>query len=772
MNIKPLSLVFLLVILGSICINAFAQGKIEGFVTEKSTGKAIVGAHVSIGKTIKATNAKGEFLFENIAEGSYRLKVSSIGFAGQEITVAVFNGKTERINIALQEDEIFIDEVVVTATRTESRVGDIPGRIEVITPEKITLTSYQSVDELLSLLPGVQTARSFGLFSFRSTVSMRGVSGKEQARTLVLLNGVPVNKADGGSVNWNLISTGEIERIEIVKGPGSALYGGNAMGGIINIVNKKPTETIEGSVTASYGTYNTKGVNAKFAGKLTNGFYWATNGLFRNSDGYITQSIADQQSNAYITESTFEEKVLHFKTGYGTSEKFTAEVDLSLFDDVRATGEQVFQPLGNTREYDTYQVRSVFTGKSGNFSWSASTFFQREFYKRVSEWMRDDYTWYDVLSVRSDYGILTSTNYTINNHTLTTGVDVRLGEVDASDIYYTSTDQVDNRGKMDFYGFYLQDEISLYENTLKFIAGIRYDLARFYDGEFVIHSPSAETNFMWQYQFANQDDVNWGAFSPRLSLQFKPNGQYRVYASYSRGFRPSVLDDLCRSGRVRGGFKVANPNLKPEYLDNFEIGGDYKPLEWLRVAGSAFRSMGRDFLYYVSTGDSIDMGFGPRPIMIRENISEVEIVGFEADFNASPLRFLNLFGGYAYASSKIVGYKPLAEGDFDLTGKYLTDVPMHSFTFGAYVKTKYVNAGLTSRYTGKMYINDQNAYDDWVLSNQLPAAFTIDLKLSKQFLKHVDISLNIQNILDKKIYESSLSVGPGRFIMLEVGAKI
>jgi iron complex outermembrane receptor protein len=217
---------------------------------------------------------------------------------------------------------------------------------------------------------------------------------------------------------------------------------------------------------------------------------------------------------------------------------------------------------------------------------------------------------------------------------------------------------------------------------------------------------------------------------------------------------------------------VANPNLTPEYLNNFEVGGDYKPKEWLRLAASAFYSLGSDFLYYVSTGDSIDMGFGPRPIMIRSNISQVEIVGFEADFTASPLRYLTLFGSYAFASSKITGYKPIDPNDFNLEGKYLTDVPMHSFVFGTFVRTQWINAGVTSKYTGKMYINDQNAYDDWVLSNQLPAAFTIDVKISREFFRHVDISLNIQNILDKKIYESSLSVGPGRFLMLEVKAKI
>lgn len=763
-----ISIFFLLL---SLSFGSHAQPNIKGVVKDKSTSTPLGSVHITIGRQGVATNAQGEFSFTKLAKGSYTVNASLVGYKPQQQRVQVAD-KDVYIEFFLEEEDVFIDEVVVSATRTESRIGDIPGRVELITPERISMSSYQSVDELLALLPGVHTARSYGLFSFRATVSMRGVSAKEQARTLVLLNGMPVNKADGGSVNWNLISTGEVERIEVIKGPGSALYGGNAMGGIINVVTKKPAETIEGSISAHYGTYNTKGLNAKLAGKLNNGFYWAANGLFRNSDGYITQSFADQQENPYIVNSTFEEKVLHVKTGYDGGAKFSAEIDFTLFDDVRTTGEQVYQPLGNTREYDTYQIRSIFRGKLGKVNWNASTFFQREDYKRVSEWMKDDYTWYDVLSLRSDYGVLTSTNYSVGRHTITGGVDVRLGQVDASDVYYTSTDQVDNRGKMDFYGIYLQDEISLFDNKVNVTAGLRYDYARFYDGEFIIYRPSAETSFMDGYQFSGQDPVSWGAFSPRLSAQYKPSDTYRIYASYSRGFRPSVLDDLCRSGRVRGGFKVANPNLTPEYLNNFEVGGDYKPAPWIRVAASTFFSKGRDFLYYVSTGETIEMGFGPRPVMVRSNISEVDILGVEADFTATPVRYLTLFGGYAFASSKISGYTPIDPNDFDLTGKYLTDVPMHSFSAGAFFRHRIVNVGLTSRYTGKMYINDQNVYDDWVLSNQLPSKFTIDLKLSRELLNHVDISLNIQNILDKKIYESNLSVGPGRFIILEVKTKI
>jgi len=625
-------------------------------------------------------------------------------------------------------------------------------------------------------LPGVQVSRSFGIFSTKSSVTMRGLSGNEQARTLVLLDGIPVNKSDGGSVNWNLISTGVVERVEVVKGPGSALYGGNAMGGIINVITSKPQKTFQGSISSEYGTFNTKGLRVNLGGKLGNeankGLYWNANTFYRKSDGYITQSEADQQANPFIVASNVNEKSFNLKTGYMNGQKFNADVDFSLYDGIRGTGEKVYQPNGNQTEYLTYQFRTNLNGTVGKVNWNTSLFLLNEEYKKVNEYFKDDYTWYNVLSVRRDLGLLTGANYIIGDHSVTTGFDVRNGQVDASDIYYTSTDKVDNNGKMNFYGIYLQDEISL-PRYFKLLLGLRYDFARFYDGSFIIQNPSAETTFLDQYQFSGLDDKRWGAFSPRISLQYRPNESFRVYGGYSRGFRPSVLDDLCRSGRIKGGLKVANPNLKPEYLDNFEIGGDVVLMKTLKLSASTYYSMGTDFLYYISTGDSIDMGFGGRPIMIRSNISNVKIYGAEFDFSYSITPSISLFGNYAFNSAKITGYRPLSASDpINLEGKFLTDVPQQSFAAGTFVRTKLVNAGLTCKYNGEMYINDQNVYDEIVLSSKYPAWFTLDLRLTRDLFRYAKVTLTLQNLLDKKIYDSKGAVGPGRFITFELTVKI
>ncbi|HOZ15476.1 MAG TPA: TonB-dependent receptor [Tenuifilaceae bacterium] len=750
---------------------------ISGYVNDSGNGLPLIGVNVTVDKRGTLTDENGFFKVNIEKSGVVQVAFSYVGYRKEVKYFEFKEGENISINVLLSKDNILIEEIVVSATRSENRISEIPGRINLITPERLLLTASQTADEVLALLPGVQVSRSFGLFSHKSSVTMRGLSGNEQARTLVLIDGVPVNKADGGSVNWNLISTGDVERIEVVKGPGSALYGGNAMGGVINIVNRRPTKKLEGNASIDYGTYNTQGVKARLAGRVgvdsLKYFYWSTNANYRKSDGYITQSEADQLANPFIVKSTFNEKSVNLKTGFANGNKINAEIDFTYYDDMRGSGEKVYQPEGNTTDHDTYQIRSTVKGNNAKLGWNISLFYLQEKYAKVNESFKGEYAWYDVFSDRTDYGLMSSFDYKMKKHTLTAGYDVRIGAVDASDIYYTSTDKVDNRGKMDFYGVYLQDEISTFNDKVKVLLGLRYDFARFYDGAFIIHNPSSETVFMDQYQFSGIDDVEWVALSPRVSIHYKPNDELRFYATYSRGFRPSVLDDLCRSGRVRGGFKVANPNLKPEYLDNFEVGADYRPFNWLKLSSSIFYSKGTDFLYYVSTGDSIDMGFGDRPIMIRSNISDVRIYGFEFDFTASPLRYLNVFGNYAYSVPKISDYKPLYTDDpVDLSGKYLTDVPKHSLAFGAIFQNKeIVNVGITFKYVGEVFVNDQNVYDEIVRSNVYPSTITLDLKVSREFLQSITTSLSVQNIFDKQVYDSKGAVGPGRFIIASIGAK-
>ncbi len=146
-----------------------------------------------------------------------------------------------------------LEPIVVTATRTEKSLSDVPAAVSVVTSQDIESRNIQKVDEAVDLVPGVFDKRSKGLDT-TGYVIMRGIPS--QVRNLVLLDGEPLNNGYTGIVNWNSLNPEDIARIEVARGPFSSLYGGNAMGGVINILTKTPQER-EVTIKSGYGSDNT-----------------------------------------------------------------------------------------------------------------------------------------------------------------------------------------------------------------------------------------------------------------------------------------------------------------------------------------------------------------------------------------------------------------------------------------------------------------------------------------------------------------------------------
>jgi len=773
-RLKGLIALFLIFFLASVSVKS--QSCISGKVTAKPAGKAVGEANISAGKG-KGTisDAAGNFRLCGLKTDTVSIVVSYLGYESHTISIRLRPGENELAEISLDPLPVTMDELVVTATRTDNSMLNTPVRVNLISPRQLGNIPVQNIDEALRYAPGINYNRPFGIFSTKANVMMRGLSGKEQGRVLVLLDGVPLNKSDGGTVDWNLVDVNSVRKIEIIKGAGSALYGGNAMGGIINIISGKPEAPLFLRASLDVGSFHTRGARLNSGGVKNlkndkNSFFWLLNSFYKISDGYITQSEADVKANPYIIKSDMRETGANLKTGVNLGSKHAIEASVNYYNDRRGTGEKVYQPEGNTTDHDSWGVTMNYRGKIGTVNAVSSVYILNEDYKKVNEYLKDDYTWYEVLSTRRDYGWMTTFSRSAGkSQQLTGGFDFKNGSVDAYDKYYTSTDIVYNEGKMNTWALFAQDEISLIGDRLRIIAGLRYDMASFYDGSFRIQDPTMETVFMSGYQAPEMPVQNHNAFSPRLSAQYKWNKNNRFYAMFSRGFRASVLDDLCRSGRIKGGFKIANPALKPEYLNNYETGFDLKPVEKALFSASLFYSRGKDFQYYVSNGQTIDMGFGDRPIFIRANISEVEIYGAESEVRYDILTDLSIFANYAYSHSVILNYSKIANNDtIDLSGNYLTDVPAHIFSCGATWSNRILNTGLFVRYSGPMYINDQNTVDEILLSDRYPGYTTIDLKLSKSFLKHYKASLNIQNLMNVKYYDSKYAVCPGRFISAEI----
>jgi len=255
---------------------AIASGQfISGKIIDSCTGKGVPDATIRwiLDKTGTSTNSEGAFSIGRSAFANDSLEVSHLAY---KTTYISCRGLVPGISIGVPLEPLLhtMPILVVTATREEQDLMRIPQKTTVIDSMLLHALPLQSIDDALIYSSGVMIDRPLGIFAAKSVVTMRGLSGNEQGRTLVLMDGIPINKSDGGTVNYNLIDPLLTERIEVVKGPSSALYGGNAMGGVINIISAFPKEKLSGRVKLGYGTYNAMIGILAFPASLTAGLLW------------------------------------------------------------------------------------------------------------------------------------------------------------------------------------------------------------------------------------------------------------------------------------------------------------------------------------------------------------------------------------------------------------------------------------------------------------------------------------------------------------------
>ncbi|MEI6683063.1 MAG: TonB-dependent receptor [Bacteroidota bacterium] len=657
-----------------------------------------------------------------------------------------------------------LPEFFVTATRTREKSEEIPARLRSITAGEIDRMPANNADGLLEMLPGVNIDRVNGIFSKNASITMHGLNGTP--RTLVLLDGIPLNKADGGGINWNRIIPETLDRIEVANGPTSSVYGGNAMSGVINLITARPAAKLQGLVKTFVGSCGTYGGLISLGGKTgkgERGFYYQVNGFYRQGDGYVIVPEATRTSNDVKT--SLMEKMVLAKAGYQYANKSYTEVEYSYYEDKRGDGFRVFEPAGGYNAYPTHALRATSNNRFNRFSLLVSAFYQDEFYHRLSETVAakkgNKYSLFKTDSRRIDQGLWSNLSYAgDHNMTYTLGLDLRSGSVNGADTYYTSSDVLTNKGKMDFYALFAEYEWRTLKQKLILQGGLRYDMARFHEGSFTISQPTSLTDFMAAYP-TRFDDQTWQALSPRLGLKYMVSGRFNVYVLYSRGFRPPMLDDMCKNGNVTKGFKLANPQLKPETLDNFEIGCNWQPLAGMMLRPSVYYCIGHDFQYFVNTGDSINTGGDKnKPIIRRENVSRVAILGAEMALQYQLSRQVSFVASYAFNDSRVKEFTIL-HGGTDLTGRFIMEVPRNQFSAGVFWNNRIIQTSLTFNQRDAQWSDDENTV-------KTPGFNIFDLKAGHTFFKQVNLSCVVQDIFNTRYYDSKGNISPGRFFMVNV----
>jgi len=236
-----------------------STGVLEGAVTAADTRAAVPLATVLIRETLLSTqtDSRGAYRIRDIPPGTYSVRVTVLGFHPRTDTVVITAGAATKHDVALERAVVSLPGVVVTANRTAGRPEDTPASVAVLPAQEITQRVSNGVEDALPYVPGI----TFNNSSYNnSTLDIRGSSGVSRgvgSRVLMLLDGHPMLTGDGGEIDFYALPLLDVDQVEVVKGAYSAVYGGNALGGVVNVLTKPIDDFAQTLIRAFFGAYDT-----------------------------------------------------------------------------------------------------------------------------------------------------------------------------------------------------------------------------------------------------------------------------------------------------------------------------------------------------------------------------------------------------------------------------------------------------------------------------------------------------------------------------------
>lgn len=230
-------------------------GRLSGIVTDAKTNTPLIAVNVMVQGTLlgAATDSDGTFEISSVPQGNYSITFSMMGYKTLIIpNVRLEKNSSHRIDVELEETILWSNPVIITAGKHPQTMAASHQAMEVIEPAQIFRKQSRSVDESLLTIPGVHFNEE--------NISIRGSSGYSVytvgSRILLMIDGVPVLTSDLATVNWQILPLLDVQQIEVVKGAGSALYGSSAMGGVVNIITRRPSEKGRLIVRGMTGIYD------------------------------------------------------------------------------------------------------------------------------------------------------------------------------------------------------------------------------------------------------------------------------------------------------------------------------------------------------------------------------------------------------------------------------------------------------------------------------------------------------------------------------------
>ena len=575
------------------CVAAWGQntalsGKVTGANDQPIPGVTVYVLNTNVGAS---TDADGAFALGSLPAGTYKIQVSAIGYATQERTITVGEGSAEPLAIALQESATELDAVVVTADKKEENLQKVPFTVNAISSRQVEQYRLWNSKDITAIIPNLYSANPG---DGRNVTSIRGItSSSYDPAVATYIDGV-----NQFGLDTYIAQLFDVERIEVLSGPQSTLYGRNAMGGVINIITKKPTNVTSGFGEINIGNYGQQRYAIGFRTPLVkNKLYLGATALYDRMNGFYTN---DFNNSNYDKKHSF---TGNYYLRYNVSSAWALTLNVK-HNENRNHG--AFPLTGSPAEADSIPFRvnqnaitelvdkifnsslvASYAGRGLNFT--SQTAYQSN-YRYYKDPIDADFSPSDLYSVINNYGnkwnnvkvwtqeFKFSSPATASAFKWTAGTYMfhqnnpvkqatRIG-ADAAEVFGDSNFSfIDtSTGTSSGIALFGQGTYTFFDK-LDFTLGIRYDYEHKKQSVKEEYQHDPDPNPMFETRPDTTGTANFHAVSPKAGVAYHVSEFNTLYATYSRGYRAGGLTQISSD--------TSQPPLvsyKPEYSNNMEVG--------------------------------------------------------------------------------------------------------------------------------------------------------------------------------------------------------
>ena len=682
-------------------------GNISGIVIDESNNNPLFGANVSLSSLNKgsATNKNGEFVITDISPGIYDLEVSVIGYKNYSKSITVRQDNNPKLIVVMDREPLTWEAINVIGMFPSKHSPEIT---QIINRDNLMKNEIFTLSGLLKTLHGfdLQMAHEYGR---NVNISIRGSSdykpGGYNNRVLLLIDGLPASIPNSGAPDWNAIPLENIERIEVVRGPASSLYGHNSMGGVINMVTKSNIPNNLLTYQGSFGSFNNSVFQLNYNRKVKNINVFTTGG-YNSSNGH--------RFNAHHKNIRGS---LKLNSQIGNYRKWSLSVIITKssngqpgFDYPENPAIISYRQSERTSGYlHIFYSRPIFNDGILSSSIGLNQFntIYNDRNDTPSEKIQGQTKYNDQITIwRNEYQ-----KFFTDKTILTIGTEVGFdgSKSDVINAIYVRPKQhtiaAFTQFKKPFKDYWILD------------IGLRCDYREVEGGD------------LYQKKL-------YQAISPKLNIYFKPHPSKQYHLSLNRGFRAPSISELFLEHESSYGLQFqGNPNLQPEFMTAAEIG--FKAMRelnqtwFLNIFYNYYNNM-IDFVYTI-----------PVEALNRTN---VEGSGLEFGFSniVLPLKLGIMSMNYSYLQME----------DMKNNGPILYR-PRHKVKVGFEKQVRKINIGISFNYKSPQQYENFLSSDHPIIDNivrfpveTIPEISLFDLQVSKR-ISNIEIALNINNIFNK-----------------------